>query len=85
MIEELPVAVFCPRSNQRRVLESLPSFTSPDCGAPAGGVLEGKELEVFGFELQITEPRLVEVRGTRGMLGLARPALGPNSVHGAPS
>ena len=49
VIEEVPVVVFCARSNRRRVLESLQSFTCPDCGAPAGDVLEGKELEVFGL------------------------------------
>lgn len=52
VIEEVPVAVFCPRCNQRRVLASVQSFTCPDCGAPAGDVLQGKELEVFALEVQ---------------------------------
>jgi hydrogenase nickel incorporation protein HypA/HybF len=52
VIEEVPVAVFCPRCQQRRVLASVQSFTCPDCGAPAGDVLEGKELEVFALEVQ---------------------------------
>ena len=68
-----PVAVFFPRSNQRRVLESRPSCTCPDRGAPAGDLLEGKELEVFGLKCGELE----------GVLGLLHPALGPNSAHWA--
>ena len=47
IIEEVPVTVFCSRCKQNRVLASLQSFTSPDCGTPAGDVVQGKELEVF--------------------------------------
>src|ERR1700751_4037013 len=52
LIEEVPVAVFCPRCKQKRVLLSMQSFTCPECGAPAGDVLQGKELEVFALEVE---------------------------------
>ena len=52
LIEEIPVAVFCPRCNEKRVLESVQSFTCPDCGTPTGDVLEGKELEVLALEVE---------------------------------
>ncbi len=51
LIEEVPVAVFCPVCKQKRVLDSVQSFTCPECGALAGTVLEGKELEIFALEV----------------------------------
>jgi len=52
LIEEVPVAVFCPQCRARRVLESVQSFTCPECGALTGDVLQGKELEVFALEVE---------------------------------
>ncbi len=52
LIEEVPVAVFCPQCKAKRVLESVQSFTCPDCGSPTGDVLQGKELEVFALEVE---------------------------------
>jgi len=52
LIDEVPVAVFCPQCKERRVLESVQSFTCPECGSLAGDVLQGKELEVFALEVQ---------------------------------
>jgi hydrogenase nickel incorporation protein HypA/HybF len=51
LIEEVPVVVFCSRCQQKRVLESVQSFTCPECGAPTGDVLAGRELEVFALEV----------------------------------
>ncbi len=51
VIEELPVIVFCPQCRQRRALPSVQSFTCPECGAPTGDILQGKELEVFALEV----------------------------------
>ena len=52
IIEEVPVAVFCPQCKQKRVLPSVQSFTCPECGTPSGEVLQGKELEVFALEVE---------------------------------
>jgi hydrogenase nickel incorporation protein HypA/HybF len=52
LIEEVPVAVFCPQCKEKRVLGSVQLFTCPVCGSPAGDVLQGKELEVFALEVQ---------------------------------
>jgi hydrogenase nickel incorporation protein HypA/HybF len=52
LIEEIPVAVFCPRCKAKREVESVQLFICPECGAPAGDVLQGKELEVFALEVE---------------------------------
>src|SRR5215469_785559 len=45
LIEEVPVAVYCPQCKAKHVLESVQLFACPQCGAPTGDVLQGKELE----------------------------------------
>jgi len=57
IVEELPVVVFCPRCKQRQTLPSVQSFLCPECGAPAGEVLQGRELQVFALEIEELEPR----------------------------
>ena len=52
VVEDVPVAVFCPRCKEKRVLESVQSFTCPECGAPTRDVLQGKEVEVFALEVE---------------------------------
>lgn len=52
LIEEIPVAVFCPKCKEERVLESVQSFVCPECGTLTGDVLQGKELEVFALEVE---------------------------------
>lgn len=52
IIEDIPVAVFCPRCKEKRVLPSVQSFTCPECGTPSGEVVQGKELEVFALEVE---------------------------------
>jgi hydrogenase nickel incorporation protein HypA/HybF len=52
IVEDVPVAVFCPQCNERRVLESMQSFACPVCGAPTMNILQGKELEVYALEVQ---------------------------------
>jgi len=52
LIEEVAVAVFCPQCKAKRMLESVQLFVCPECGAPAGEVLQGKELEVFALEVE---------------------------------
>jgi hydrogenase nickel incorporation protein HypA/HybF len=52
IIEEVPVVVFCSRCNQRQTLASVQLFECPECGAPTGQVVQGKELEVFALEVE---------------------------------
>ena len=52
IVEDVPVAIFCPQCKELRVLESVQSFTCPQCGAPTMDVRQGKELEVFALEVQ---------------------------------
>lgn len=52
IVEDVPVAVFCPQCNERRVLESMQAFACPVCGAPTMNILQGKELEVYALEVQ---------------------------------
>ncbi len=52
LIEEVPVMVFCPRCKEKRMLESVQLFSCPECGSPAGEVLQGKELEVYALEVE---------------------------------
>jgi hydrogenase nickel incorporation protein HypA/HybF len=52
VIEDVSVVVFCPQCREQRTLTSVQWFTCPECGAPAGNVLQGGELEVFALEVQ---------------------------------
>ncbi len=52
IVEDVPVAVFCPQCQEKRVLNSVQSFTCPECGTPTMDVLQGRELEVFALEVQ---------------------------------
>jgi len=52
VVEDVPVAVFCPQCHERRTLDSIQSFACPECGAPTRDILQGKELEVFALEVQ---------------------------------
>ena len=51
VIHERPVLVLCRACNQPRQLASIQSFVCPDCGAPAGEVLAGRELQVTALEV----------------------------------
>lgn len=52
IIEELPVVVHCPQCNDRQTLVSMQSFICPVCGAPAGAVVQGREIEVYALEVE---------------------------------
>jgi hydrogenase nickel incorporation protein HypA/HybF len=55
IIEDVPVLVFCAQCKDTRTLESLQSFTCPECGTPTMDVRQGKELEVFALEVEEQE------------------------------
>jgi hydrogenase nickel incorporation protein HypA/HybF len=52
IVEDVPVAVFCPQCHERRALPSVQSFACPECGAATRDVLQGKELEIFALEVE---------------------------------
>lgn len=51
VIEEVPVAAFCPACAGERAVR-FPELACPDCGAPTPDVIRGRELEVFALELE---------------------------------
>ncbi len=52
IVEDVPVAVFCPQCREQRILTSVQSFICPECGLSTMDVRQGKELEVFALEVQ---------------------------------
>ena len=62
IVEDVPVAVFCPQCKERRTLASVQSFACPACGAPTIDILQGKELEVFALEVEEKEIEEAEVK-----------------------
>ena len=52
IVEDVPVAVFCPQCKETQVLPSVQSFKCPECGTPSMDVRQGKELEVFALEVE---------------------------------
>jgi hydrogenase nickel incorporation protein HypA/HybF len=52
VVEEIPVEVYCPKCLASRILESVQWFVCPECKGPVSEVIHGRELQVFGLELQ---------------------------------
>jgi hydrogenase nickel incorporation protein HypA/HybF len=52
IVDDVPVVVLCPRCQELRTLPSIQQFTCPECGAPTGNIVQGKELEVFALEVE---------------------------------
>jgi len=55
LVEEVPIVVFCRQCKGEKTLPSMQLFTCPECGAPTGDILHGKELEIFALEVEETE------------------------------
>ena len=51
IIEDSPVMVFCTACHARKPIRSLQSFCCADCNTPAIDVVQGRELEVTGLEI----------------------------------
>jgi hydrogenase nickel incorporation protein HypA/HybF len=51
VIQEKTAVVFCAACNEPRELPSIQAFVCPRCGALAGEVLEGRELQVTALEV----------------------------------
>jgi hydrogenase nickel incorporation protein HypA/HybF len=52
VIEEVPVVVYCERCEAHRPLESLQSFSCPECGTPVSRIEQGRELELVALEIE---------------------------------
>jgi hydrogenase nickel incorporation protein HypA/HybF len=52
VVEEVPVAAWCPACAAERVLASFPPLCCPACGAPTPDVVRGRELEVVALEIE---------------------------------
>jgi hydrogenase nickel incorporation protein HypA/HybF len=52
IVEDVPVAIFCPQCKDKRMLTSVQSFACPECGVPSMNILQGKELEVYALEVE---------------------------------
>ena len=52
VIEEVPVAVFCPRCDELKSVHSIQWFHCPTCGMPTPQIVHGKELEVVALEVE---------------------------------
>jgi hydrogenase nickel incorporation protein HypA/HybF len=51
VIEEVPVAAYCPACAAERVV-AFPHLSCPVCGAPTPDVVRGRELEVTALEVE---------------------------------
>ncbi|MBW8877399.1 MAG: hydrogenase maturation nickel metallochaperone HypA [Acidobacteria bacterium] len=61
-IEEIPVAVLCPRCGEERELPSLQHFRCPVCDTPAPDVVRGRELELTALEVSEIPENAVQDR-----------------------
>jgi hydrogenase nickel incorporation protein HypA/HybF len=52
MIEEVPIVAYCEKCDAPRPVNSAEWFVCPECRAPISRVLQGKELQVVGLEIQ---------------------------------
>jgi hydrogenase nickel incorporation protein HypA/HybF len=52
LIEEVPIVAYCPKCDAPRPVSSIEWFVCPECSAPITQVLQGKELQVVGMEIQ---------------------------------
>lgn len=55
VIEEIPVLIDCPTCLAPREIVSLQDFRCAVCGTAAGQVVQGRELQVVGLEIEETE------------------------------
>jgi hydrogenase nickel incorporation protein HypA/HybF len=61
-IEEVPVAVLCPRCSAERELPSLQRFRCPVCDTPTPEVVRGRELELTALEIEEIPENAVQDR-----------------------
>jgi hydrogenase nickel incorporation protein HypA/HybF len=52
IIEEVPVVAYCSKCEEPRRVSPVEWFVCPECHSPISLVLQGKELEVVGMEVE---------------------------------
>jgi hydrogenase nickel incorporation protein HypA/HybF len=52
VVEEVPVAAYCPTCAAERTLTAFPQLCCPTCGTPTPEVVRGRELEVVALEIE---------------------------------
>ncbi len=52
VIENVPVIVFCPSCQAQRPISSIQLCCCAECGTPTSTILQGKEIEVIGLEIE---------------------------------
>ena len=52
LIEDVPIAVYCPQCHAERTVASMQWFCCSVCGAPASEILCGRELELVSLEIE---------------------------------
>lgn len=57
-IVTLPAVVACASCGTTSTLDGIQNFTCPACGAPAPRLIQGKELEISGIEIEVDEQPL---------------------------
>jgi len=51
VIEEVPIAVFCPKCQAERPVRSMQDFSCTVCDTPASELIHGRELQLAALEL----------------------------------
>ena len=51
LVQDIPVAIFCPACRTERPLSSIQLFCCLECGTPCSEIRHGKELEVVALEV----------------------------------
>ncbi|MCC7054832.1 MAG: hydrogenase maturation nickel metallochaperone HypA [Gemmatimonadaceae bacterium] len=52
VIEDVPVAIWCPRCNAEQELQGIQRFRCPVCDTPSGDIRRGRELAVSSIEVE---------------------------------
>ena len=52
VIEEVPVMIYCPRSQAPRSVPSIQQLSCSECATPSAEILQGRELQVVALELR---------------------------------
>ncbi|HWA93074.1 MAG TPA: hydrogenase maturation nickel metallochaperone HypA [Terracidiphilus sp.] len=55
VVHSLPIVVYCPQCQELRELPGTQAFVCPACGAPAGDVRQGREIEIESLEIEDEE------------------------------